>query len=341
MRALVLQEFGRMSLIEVPTPAPEAGEVLIAVAATGICGTDIHGYTGQNGRRSPGQVMGHESAGHIEATGPGSNLTIGAPVTFNPVMVPAQDAASYAGREQHHPDAVVIGVAPQRLSAFADFVIVPERNVVALPPQLPIELGALVEPLAVATHAVRRVVTESDRSILVLGGGPIGQSIVVALRATSAREVIVSEPDPARRALCVRLGAQVIDPAVAPVAEQLDRPSDVTLDAVGINASLTDALRATRLGGSVCLVGMGSQQLTLAAFDISASERTLVGSFAYASTDFARAADLVTDAAEGLRPLISAQIEPEAVDATMAVLAAGDGPAGKVLIRFDGGGERN
>lgn len=335
MRALVLQEIGKLAVVEVPTPEPEAGEVLIRVAATGICGSDIHGYTGENGRRFPGQVMGHESAGHIAAVGPGSALVAGQPVTFNPLVVPERDAAAYAGREQHHPGKVVIGVARERLAAFADHVLVPERNIVALPTGLPIELGALIEPIAVAVHAVGRVPTDTARRVLVVGGGPIGQSILVALRSTDIEEVIVSEPDPARRTLCATLGARAIDPAAAPAAEQVGPPVDVALDAVGIDASVADALTATRLGGSVCLVGMGSPILRLAAFDISTAERTLVGSFTYSSTEFAAAADLVAGAGEALRPLVSREVAPEAADSTFAALAAGDGTPGKVLVRFD------
>src|SRR5690349_6561591 len=103
MRELVLTEIGRLDVREAPVPTPGPGEVVIRVAATGICGSDVHGYTGENGRRHPGQVMGHESSGTIAALGPGADeLAVGAPVTFNPVVVPAEDAAEYAGREQHH-----------------------------------------------------------------------------------------------------------------------------------------------------------------------------------------------------------------------------------------------
>ena len=90
MRALVLQEFGRMAVEQRETPTPKSGEVLIAVAATGICGSDVHGFTGENGRRVPGQIMGHESVGTVAGFGPDTppgDLTLDAVVTFNPVVV--------------------------------------------------------------------------------------------------------------------------------------------------------------------------------------------------------------------------------------------------------------
>ncbi|WP_168212332.1 alcohol dehydrogenase catalytic domain-containing protein, partial [Salmonella enterica] len=118
----------------------------------------VHGYTGENGRRFPGQVMGHESSGVIAAVGDDvDGFAEGTPVTFNPVVVPAEDAAAFAGREQHHAGKHVIGVAKEIPAAFADYVVIPARNVVPLPADLPIELGALIEPLAVAVHAVRRL----------------------------------------------------------------------------------------------------------------------------------------------------------------------------------------
>lgn len=90
MRALVLKQFGEMVVETRPDPTPGAGQAMIAVVATGICGSDLHGFTGANGRRFPGQVMGHEAVGRIAALGPdvGSGLEVGQPVTFNPVVLP-------------------------------------------------------------------------------------------------------------------------------------------------------------------------------------------------------------------------------------------------------------
>jgi len=251
MRALVLQEFGRMAVEERDTPTPKAGEVLIAVTATGICGSDVHGFTGENGRRIPGQVMGHESVGKVAGFGPDTpsgGLAIDAVVTFNPVVVTGQDAKTYAGREQHSPNKTVIGVATDISAAFADYVVVPVQNVVALPADLPISHGALIEPLAVAVHAVRRVRAEKGQKALVIGGGPIGQSVVLALRMQGVVDIVVSEVDENRRQLCARIGAAVLNPKDGPLVEQVratfGQLADVTVDAVGITPTVADALNA-------------------------------------------------------------------------------------------------
>lgn len=329
-----------MVVEERPDPSPVPGQVLIRIVATGICGTDIHGFTGANERRVPGQVMGHESVGRVAALGQGvDGPEIGRPVTFNPVVIPEADVERYAGREQRCPDKYVIGVKPDVVSAFAEYVAVPARNVVAFRKGIPIERGALIEPLAVAVHAVRRVGARGGLSALVVGGGPIGQSIVLALGMADVEDVVVSEVDPARRALVERLGARTVDPAAGPVPEQVGRllggAADVALDAAGVSGSVTDALASTEPGGSVCLVGIGSPTLELSAFAVSTQERSLVGSFAYSARDFRDAAQWISTNPAVTAHLISRQVSLDQAPAAVAGLAAGDGTPGKVLVRLD------
>lgn len=340
VRTLVLEEFGRMALADRPIPDVANGDVLIRVAFTGICGSDIHGYTGHNGRRAVGQVMGHESSGTIEGFGPGDQphgLTIGDAVTFNPVVLPVEDRVEFADREQHSPRKSVIGVDPTRNASFADYIVVPAVNVLRLADGMPVEHGALVEPTAVALHAIRRAGVIGHERVLVIGGGPIGQSVVLVLRALGVPEVYVSEISPGRRSLIEGMGVPVIDPSAGDLVEALGRhggPVDVTIDAVGSSRSLADALACTVLGGTVCLVGMGEPQVRLDAFQISTAERTLVGSFTYSARDFADAAELVADNPVTAASLISRVIEPESADEAFMNLANGDEIPGKVLVAF-------
>lgn len=341
MRALVLRDFGAMVVEEVPVPEPADDEVVIAIVATGICGSDVHGFTGENGRRVLGQIMGHESVGRIARLGPsaGHGLSVGQMVTFNPVVIPAAHGDAYAGREQHDPDRWVIGVRTDRPAAFAEYLVVPARNVVALDETMRIERGALIEPLAVAVHAVRRAgVREGDR-VLVVGGGPIGQSVVLALLMAGASRIVVSELEPTRRRLVESLGAIAIDPASGAAVERIQRalggPADAALDAVGITETLDLALEATRLGGTVCLVGMGAPHIDLSAFRVSTEERVIVGSFTYTREDFGDAAAWIARAPDSIDALISREVSLDEAPAAFAALAAGDGTPGKILVRFD------
>lgn len=100
MKALRLADFGRMEVVDLPNPEPGPGEVLIRAVATGVCGSDLHGFTGDNGRRVPGQVMGHESVGTVEGLGAGiEDLGVGDTVTFNPVVIPESDVEAFAEYE--------------------------------------------------------------------------------------------------------------------------------------------------------------------------------------------------------------------------------------------------
>jgi threonine dehydrogenase-like Zn-dependent dehydrogenase len=157
MRALVLRDFYDIAVEERPDPVPGSGQAVVEVIATGICGSDFHGYSGENGRRHPGQVMGHETVGRIYELGPDAEaLSVGQLVTVNPVMSCGECWACQSGQEQWCSRRVVLGVAPEIPAAFADRVAVPAANIVPLPEDMPEELGALVEPMAVGYHAVRR-----------------------------------------------------------------------------------------------------------------------------------------------------------------------------------------
>ncbi|MGP9537186.1 zinc-dependent alcohol dehydrogenase [Brachybacterium sp. AOP43-C2-M15] len=345
MRALVLTDFHHLDVVERDRPAPGPGEVLLRICATGICGSDVHGFTGENGRRIPGQIMGHESSGTIAELGEGVDpgaFPLAAPATFNPVVVPEEHVETHRGREHHAPGKHVIGVAAEVQASFADYVVVPERNVLLLDPRMPLHLGALIEPLAVAVHAVGLGDPAPEEKVLVIGGGPIGQSVVIALQRAGVRDIVLSERDPARRELVTALGAVAVDPAAGGMAERvaevLGGPADLAIDAVGLSPTMADALAATALGGRVVLVGMGSPRLELPAFAISTEERSILGSFTYSAQDFADATAWIGEHAEEVAPLVSAVVGPEKAQESFAALAAGQGPAGKILVRFDAEG---
>jgi threonine dehydrogenase-like Zn-dependent dehydrogenase len=342
MKALVLEDFGRLAVTDVDEPVVGLDDVVVGIIATGICGSDLHGYTGENGRRSPGQIMGHECVGIVEALGSGvdrPDLAIGSLVTVNPVIVPAEDADSFADREQHHPRKRVLGVDPTLVSAFAERIAVPERNVVALPPEMPVAIGAIVEPLAVGVNAVHRLGVEPGDAVLVLGGGPIGQAVVLALQMAGIDDILVSELSPSRRRLVESLGATAVDPKAGPIPSAVltafGRPADAAVDAVGVSATLGDALAATKLGAVVCLVGMGGKRLEIDAFAVSTAERSIVGSFTYRRRDFIAAAAWVSTAPPSTIELVSEVVGIDDADRAFRRLAEGEDVPGKILITFD------
>jgi threonine dehydrogenase-like Zn-dependent dehydrogenase len=338
MRAMVLRDFGDLVVEEMPEPLPGAGEVRVRVAATGICGSDLHGYTGENGRRSPGQIMGHEMYGVIDAVGDSGaapRLPVGATVTMNPVVACGACASCARGWQQHCAVKQVIGVNKERPGSFAEYIVMPERNAVRIADGLPDGYGSLIEPLAVGYHAVLRAGLSALDRLLVIGGGPIGQTVIMAARRAGVSEIVVSEPNQARRELCARLGAVPVNPVDGELTEQVSAVfglATAAIDAVGVSTTVRDALAVTSLGARVVLVGMGSIDLNLGAFDVSVGERELVGSFTYTAAEFEHVAEWVSGEPAELAHLLDAPAALADGPEAFRAMAAGRISAGKSLV---------
>jgi threonine dehydrogenase-like Zn-dependent dehydrogenase len=337
MRALVLRDFYDIAVEERPDPVAGPGQVVVEVIATGICGSDFHGYSGENGRRHPGQIMGHETVGRIRELGTEvAELMVGQLVTVNPVMSCGACPACLSGQEHWCSRRVVLGVAPEIPAAFADRVVVPAANIVPLPEEMPEELGALVEPMAVGYHAIRRGQPKPDDRVLVIGGGPIGQACLLAARRLGVRAMALSDVSPSRRDLCARLGAEVVDPTAGnlpeAVADRLGGPATLVVDAVGVNQTVADAMAASSQGSRIVLVGMGSPRLELAAYALSTEERALIGSFTYTAAEFTQTAEWVGTVPGGIGELIDGRVGWEGAPQSFDDLARARSPASKILV---------
>jgi threonine dehydrogenase-like Zn-dependent dehydrogenase len=283
--------------------------------------------------------MGHETVGRIVAVGSsvaGEGLAPGRVATVNPVIGCGDCAQCAVGTEQLCPRRTVIGVDKEISSAFAELMLAPARNVVVLPDDLPEEYGALVEPLAVGYHAARNGSVGSGDAVLVIGGGPIGQAAALAARRLDAGPVVVSEPSRGRRALVEKHGFATIDPMAGDLPDQvravLGRPASVVFDAVGIGLTVGDGLRSSALGARLVLVGMGAPEFTLAAFDVSTFERSIIGSFTYPSAEFRETAEWVASRPDGLQHLIDDRVGLERAPDAFARLASGDLDASKIMV---------
>jgi threonine dehydrogenase-like Zn-dependent dehydrogenase len=345
MRALVLRDFYDIAVEDRPDPVAGPGQVVVEVIATGICGSDFHGYSGENGRRHPGQIMGHETVGRLRELGPDvDGLAVGQLVTVNPVMSCHECSACQSGQEHWCSRRVVLGVAPEIPAAFADRVVVPAANIVRLPDDMPAELGALVEPMAVGYHAVRRGLPRPEDRVLVIGGGPIGQACIMAARRLSVQALALSDVSPSRRDLCARLGAEVVDPSAGnlpeAVADRLGGPATLVVDAVGLSPTVADAFAASGLGSRIVLVGMGSPRLELSAYALSTEERSLIGSFTYNAAEFIDTAEWVGTVPEGIDAMIDGRVGWEGAPQSFDDLARGRSTASKILVFPQGPPER-
>jgi L-iditol 2-dehydrogenase len=265
MKALVLKEYKKLSFEEVPNPQLQPQEVLVAVKACGICGSDVHGMDGSTGRRRPPIIMGHEASGVIADTGKGVNgWTTGDRVTF--------DSTIYCGECDYCREGMinlcdrrrVLGVSCEdyrQNGAFAEFVTVPPRILYRIPESLPYEHAAMVEPFAIALHAIRRSPPALNDAVVVVGAGMIGLALVQGLNHTGCGKLIVVDIADDRLATASKLGAtHTINSGRENAPNRINeltngRGADVSFEAVGMTLTVDLALRCLRKGGAVTLVG--------------------------------------------------------------------------------------
>lgn len=336
MRALVLQGPNELAVEQRPRPLRSDDDVLIDVIATGICGSDLHGYTGKNGRRFAGQVMGHETVGRVVERGKSASeagFQIDDLVALNPVLkCGVCDVCLAPPSDRLCPRRRVIGVDPAIVSAFAEQMAVPHGNLVLLPPGMRDPLvGALVEPLAVGYRAARRGGAGPGEKVVVIGAGPIGQAAALGARRLGA-EVIVKEIAVSRAEKARSLGFP-LDSDGAILAGW--GGADVVIDAVGIDATLRDALTASRPGGRVVLVGMGAPEVSLDAYRISTEEREIIGSFCYSDKEFRATAAWAADNEVMLSDLIDEIVPLDEAAVAFSNLAQGRSEASKILVTFE------
>ena len=284
-----------------PMPTPATGEVLISVGAVGICGSELSGFLGHNSLRVPPLIMGHEGAGQVvQVTGgtfaTGEAATVGARVTFNPLIVCGACDRCLSGRSNLCRRRQIVGA--HRPGGFAQYVAVPARQCYPLPESLSLVAGSLAEPLACSIRAVAHSGVNPKERLLILGAGPIGLCAVAAARALGVEQIIVSDVAPQRLEIARRWGASDVINArerdvVAFVQELYPGGVDRVIDAVGATPVRTQAIRAVVPGGRVVFIGLHDEESVLPANYIIRQEITFTGSFAYTDDDFAQAVDLL------------------------------------------------
>ncbi len=284
MQALLYTGPNSMVWTSQPDPVAAPGEVLVSVRAVGICGSDMHAYHGHDDRRPAPLILGHEAAGLV-ASGPRK----GEMVAINPLVVDPDCPVARAGRPHLSPTRVIISM-PSRPGAFAEFVSIPERNLLTVPEGLSLRHAALAEPVAVSWHAVRIGLERLGKAaprVLVQGGGAIGLAAALVARLMGAGSVHVAEPHPGRRA---QVGRQDCIVAFDPAAHDPGADAfDMIIDAVGAVATRRDASRLVRPGGVIVHVGLlpGNEGYDIRR--ITLQEITVTGSYCYTPQDFAAA----------------------------------------------------
>ena len=287
MKVLLLEKYNHFSYEDMAEPDLGAQDVLVRVKACGICGSDIHGMDGSSGRRQPPIVMGHEASGTVAQVGSAvTRWEAGDRVTFDSMMSCGCCGFCREGKINLCDHRRVLGVSCGEYrchGAFAEYVVVPQHVIYRLPDALSFEHAALVEPLSVAVHAIRRTPLVLNDTAVVVGTGMVGLLVVQALRAAGCGEIVAVDIDQGRLDLACQLGATLglradQDDVLAAVQQKTEgRGADVVMEVVGHTETVKTAVAVVKKGGHVTVVGNLSPTVELPLQSIVTREISLIG----------------------------------------------------------------
>ncbi|MGD0499161.1 MAG: galactitol-1-phosphate 5-dehydrogenase [Bryobacteraceae bacterium] len=341
MRALLLKEYKKFEITDMPEPSVGSDEVLVRVKACGICGSDVHGYDGSTGRRVPPVVMGHEASGVVVKTGKeAGQFKPGDRVTFDSTVYCGRCFYCRRGEVNLCDNRNVLGVSVgdyRRDGAFAELVAVPERIVYPLPDNLSFEHAAMIEPVSVAIHAVSLTPVKLGDVGVVVGAGMIGLLVIQALRLAGCSRIVASDLSEDRLKLAAKYGADLcLNAAQCDVPEEVrnytsGRGADIGMEVVGATPTVQSALSSLRKGAALTLVGNVSPKIELPLQWVVTRQIRVQGSCASAG-EYPTCIDLVARKAINVEPLISAVAPLEEGQAWFDRLHGGELSLMKVIL---------
>lgn len=315
MKALLLSEYKKLELTDMPTPSIGPEDVLIKVKACGICGSDIHGWDGSTGRRVPPLVMGHEASGEIAEVGAAvRGWKLGDRVTFDSTVSCGRCYFCQRGEINLCENRQVLGVSCaefRRHGAFAEYVSVPQNILYSLPESFPFHYAAMIEAVSIAVHAVNLTPMQLGASAVVVGSGMIGLLVVQTLRLAGYGQIIAVDLEDSKLELAKTLGADVgLNPKTTDIVKAVQeltggRGADVAIEVVGAAKTVETAIMAVKKGGAVTLVGNISPKVEIPLQVVVSRQIRLQGSAA-SSGEFPQCIDLLARGAIKVDPIISA-----------------------------------
>jgi L-iditol 2-dehydrogenase len=345
MKAMLLTEYKNLEITDMPEPEIGPQDVLIQVAACGICGSDIHGYDGSTGRRIPPLVMGHEAAGTVTKAGAAvTKFSSGDRVTFDSTISCGHCFFCARGDINLCDNRKVLGVSCDEYrqhGAFADLVAVPQNICYHLPDDLPFKHAALIEAVSIAVHAANRTPVRLGDTAVVVGSGMIGLLVIQAIRLAGCSTVIAVDLDENKLNKALDLGADhVLKADAVNVPDEVrkltgGRGADAALEVVGATTTIRTCIDSVRKGGNVTLVGNVSPSVEVPLQAIVSRELTLHGSCA-SSGEYPECIALLQRGAIKVDSLITATATLDDGPAWFERLHAGEPGAMKVIIQPNG-----
>lgn len=345
MRALVYHRPWHMTLEDLPVPIPASNEVLVKIESVGICGSDVHGFTGESGRRASGMVMGHEAVGEVKSLGEGVAFPkVGERVAIYNII--GEGAPTSDEGDPSFLDKKVIGVNLAKRGAMAEYLALPAKNALPIPKGVSSEIGVLVEPIAVVLHAFQRL---SDKQIVgkrlaIVGSGTIGLSSILVAKESGMESIAILDPILKKLHHAKRFGAIPVfvekdesPNAITKKAQSAlgDKP-DLVIDAVGTQASFRQCISLVQSGGNILLIGNLAKKIEMPLQDIVSREISFVGTYGFDRWAFGEAIAMLPRIQNKLASFIEGRCRLEETPSIMTRLAKGELQSLKIVIDISG-----
>jgi L-iditol 2-dehydrogenase len=285
--------------------------VLLRVKACGICGSDVHGYLGITGRRTPPMVMGHEFSGQVAEVGEGvANIKVGDRAAVYPVVFCGDCEPCRQGNVHLCLNKKALGVLDCN-GAMAEYVSVPAKLLFKLDDHITYEAGSMMEPLAVACRGVNHAGDLAGKNVLVVGAGTIGLLVAALVKMRNPASIFVSDLSDSRLGIAREMGATYgINPLRDNLTEIIARETgapgvDVAFEAVGATPTVQQAMASLRAGGTAVWIGNSAKMININMQEIVTRELRVCGSFLYTIQEFGTVAGLLNSGKLNIEPMIS------------------------------------
>ena len=335
MKAMILRAPRELAVDNVAVPKLRAGEVLVRVTHSGVCGTDLKIFNGAIPVRYP-LIMGHEATGEVVDAGGTEGLRTGDRVIMDPELFCGVCFQCRVGQTHLCPNGQLLGRDAN--GGFAEYVAVPASHVFPLPDSIDSRTAPLIQVLTTCMHAQRLVNIFPGESVVVMGLGVTGQLHVQLAKARGAHPVIGITRSASKRELAESLGADLTIPggpgAIEKVREATEgRGADLIVETTGVVASLSDAVTMARVGGRLLLFGIiTAKEGALPFYDLYFKELALINARVAKPEDYPNSIDLVQRGIVRLEPLISNVMQLGELNEAIGMLASDNGQRMKIIL---------
>lgn len=341
MKALVYLGPNKMEMKEIEEPSPKKDQVKIKVGYCGICGSDLHGYTGESGRKIPPMIMGHEFSGVVVECGSEvTKFSVGDRVCVLPVRYCSECEFCLQGYENICKNRENLGVMDID-GAFTEYICMEEKFVYGLKDSVSDKAGAVIEPLSVSYHAVKNAQPIEGRNVLIAGTGTIGLLVLMIVKANNPNKIVVTDLSDERLRLAKEFGADIIvNPAKQDLGEELEKAGikddiELSIECVGATPTCQQTVDFVKIHGRIIWVGNAAKMVTINMQKIVTQELSVQGVYAFTAEDFQNALHMLERKEVPAEKIITRVVSLEETTQAFEELIHNPGNDIKVLVKVN------